>query len=537
MPIAPQITNTPVDITSADFAITAVSYTSSAATYTASGHTFNAGDTVIISGIVPAGYSGTFTVSSVVAGTSFTCANTTNLAVTTATGDAFSANATDFTYSDVAQVRSADIVDVNSAFATSQASAAAALAAANTAQTTATTALANASTAYSAAIGSLQPSASTIVNSSNQITAIASNGITVYSGSSATSGARVVMNSVGLAGYDASNNATFSITASTGAANFSGSITGSTITGSQLNIGGNFYVDGSTGLLQARDVTLLGNITATSATITGKIVASDTSTLAGWTLSGTKIQANSGSTYLDSSTGKIATIGDITAGGSISTGTGNISSAAGFVTLSSISGGTISATTTLSSGGLATLSSLSITNTASIVGGYGITTDWSPNTDNTYNLGISGSRRWSHVYANNTTITTSDARLKTNVVDSPLGLTFIDSLRPVAYQWIEGSKKIVLDDNEKPIIIGEDAQKKPIYETVSVPGKRIHYGLIAQEVKSALDAANVGDFAGWVQDDISNPDSYQSISYEQFISPLIKAVQELSAKVSALEGK
>jgi hypothetical protein len=180
---------------------------------------------------------------------------------------------------------------------------------------------------------------------------------------------------------------------------------------------------------------------------------------------------------------------------------------------------------------------LSITNTASIVGGYGITTDWSPNTDNTYNLGISGSRRWSHVYANNTTITTSDARLKTNVVDSLLGLTFIDSLRPVAYQWIEGSKKIVLDDNEKPIIIGEDAQGKPIYETVSVPGKRIHYGLIAQEVKSALDAANVGDFAGWVQDDISNPDSYQSISYEQFISPLIKAVQELSAKVSALEGK
>ena len=60
---------------------------------------------------------------------------------------------------------------------------------------------------------------------------------------------------------------------------------------------------------------------------------------------------------------------------------------------------------------------------------------------------------------------------------------------------------------------------------------------MAQEVKSALDAANVGDFAGWVQDDISNPDSYQSISYEQFISPLIKAVQELSAKVSALEGK
>jgi Chaperone of endosialidase len=140
MPIAPQITNTPVDITSADFAITAVSYTSSTATYTAAGHTFSAGDTVIVSGIVPAGYSGTFTVSSVVAGTSFTCANTTNAAVTTATGDAFSANATDFTYADVQQVYSADITDVNgvsAAAAAAQAAATAAASAATAAQTTA----------------------------------------------------------------------------------------------------------------------------------------------------------------------------------------------------------------------------------------------------------------------------------------------------------------------------------------------------------------------------------------------------------------
>jgi hypothetical protein len=290
MPIAPQVTNTPIDITSANFAITAVSYTSSTATYTASGHTFSAGDTVIISGIAPAGYSGTFTISSVVAGTSFTCANTTNLAVTTATGDAFTANNTDFAYADVQQVYSADIVDVNTAFSASQASAAAALSAANHAQADATTALGNASIAYNAAVASLQPSASTIVNASNQITAIAGNGITVYSGASSTTGARVVLNSTGLAGFDSSstgpsNGATFSISASTGQAIFSGSVTGATITGSQLNIGGNFYVDGSTGLLQARDVTLLGNITATSATITGKIVASDTSTLAGWTIS------------------------------------------------------------------------------------------------------------------------------------------------------------------------------------------------------------------------------------------------------------
>lgn len=91
----------------------------------------------------------------------------------------------------------------DASIAAAQASANAAAAAAGAAQSTATTALANAATAYNAAIGSLQPSANTIVNASNQITAINGTGITVYSGASATSGARVVLNSLGLAAYGA----------------------------------------------------------------------------------------------------------------------------------------------------------------------------------------------------------------------------------------------------------------------------------------------------------------------------------------------
>jgi hypothetical protein len=100
-----------------------------------------------------------------------------------------------------------------------------------------------AQTAYDAAIASLQPSASTIVNASNQITAVNTNGITVYSGASATTGARIVMNSAGIAGFDttstnASTGATFSISASTGDAVFKGSIqSGSTITGAAITGG------------------------------------------------------------------------------------------------------------------------------------------------------------------------------------------------------------------------------------------------------------------------------------------------------------
>jgi hypothetical protein len=169
-----------------------------------------------------------------------------------------------------AQSASAQATSAQAAAASASAQAAAAGAQATAAsvqagiaQAQATTALANAATAYNAAIGSLQPSASTIVNSTNQMLAIATNGITVYSGSSSSSGARVVMNSAGLAGYNSGGSATFSISASTGAAVFSGSVTGSTITGGTLNIAGNAIID-SSGLLTATGATITGTINATA---------------------------------------------------------------------------------------------------------------------------------------------------------------------------------------------------------------------------------------------------------------------------------
>jgi hypothetical protein len=48
-----------------------------------------------------------------------------------------------------------------------------------------------------------------------------------------------------------------------------------------------------------------------------------------------------------------------------------------------------------------------------------------------------------------------------------------------------------------------------------------------------LDAEGVTTFAGW---DVGS-DGLQAISREMFITPLIKAIQELSAKVEALEAQ
>jgi hypothetical protein len=315
MPISPQITITPEDITTKSFDITAVTFTSSTATYTATGHTFSVGDIVLITEIAPDGYNGTLTITAIATNT-FTVANTTNAAVTKATGNAFWASATDYElagYSASYLTTPDDVnslIDVNSTVAAATAAAASAATAAGTAQSTANTALANAATAYSAAVASLQPSANTIVNASNQMTAIAANGITVYSGSSSSSGARVVLNSTGLAGFDSGGSATFSISASTGAAVFSGSVTGSTITGGTLNIAGNAIIDAS-GLLTATGATITGAINATSGyfgTSTNGFSISSTGlvgvgagTIVGGTISGTTF--TNGSTFSVSSTG------------------------------------------------------------------------------------------------------------------------------------------------------------------------------------------------------------------------------------------
>ena len=62
------------------------------------------------------------------------------------------------------------------------------------------------------------------------------------------------------------------------------------------------------------------------------------------------------------------------------------------------------------------------------------------------------------------------------------------------------------------------------------------HGFIAQEVKEALDkhaSDNDKKFSGWSE----GPDGMQNTSREMFVIPLIKAVQELTAKVKKLEDK
>jgi hypothetical protein len=57
------------------------------------------------------------------------------------------------------------------------------------------------------------------------------------------------------------------------------------------------------------------------------------------------------------------------------------------------------------------------------------------------------------------------------------------------------------------------------------------HGMVAQEVKEAIDKSGVERFGGWKEDE----DGCQRLSKEMFVFPLIKAVQELSQQVEDLK--
>lgn len=106
--------------------------------------------------------------------------------------------------------------------------------------------------------------------------------------------------------------------------------------------------------------------------------------------------------------------------------------------------------------------------------------------------------------------TFSDSRLKENIADVSLGLNFVNSLKPREY-----TRK----------------------------GRtRTHMGFVAQEVAAVLPDADKTSLWTKETEDISeigenaNIVETQGLRYEEFIAPLVKAVQELSAKVTALEG-
>lgn len=163
------------------------------------------------------------------------------------------------------------------------------------------------------------------------------------------------------------------------------------------------------------------------------------------------------------------------------------------------------------------------------IGGQTTSKAITPSTDNASVCGYTG-QAWNNVFSYIYT-TVSDRRAKTDIADIAYGLNFIKSLRPVSYKMAVGLNTEV---EVAPAVYDSKGVElsKRVVRVDSQPGVRTHFGLIAQEVKTAVGGL---DSALWVLADKNDPNSDQALRYDGFIAPLIKAVQELSDRLDKLE--
>ena len=128
---------------------------------------------------------------------------------------------------------------------------------------------------------------------------------------------------------------------------------------------------------------------------------------------------------------------------------------------------------------------------------------------------------WCAYLTSDTWAQVSDRRLKKNIKDDDLGLAFINELKPVTFNW---------KSNEEidPEFLASKRHKGEKKDTETT-----RHGFIAQDVKAAMDKIGNTTFHGWWEDTGDG----QGVGQADFIMPLVKAVQELSAEVEALKSK
>jgi hypothetical protein len=175
------------------------------------------------------------------------------------------------------------------------------------------------------------------------------------------------------------------------------------------------------------------------------------------------------------------------------------------------------------------------------IGAYSVVTG-----DNELQLGAT----YNTVYSQAAVVVRSDLRDKTEVRDTILGLDFINELRPVDYKW--DMREDYKSNPPAPLGLDATEQEKEIYkivtdewlESVKIDNlthdgthtrSRFHHGLIAQEVQDVIEASGV-DFGGFQDHKANGGQDVLSLRYEELIAPMIKAIQELTARINVLEG-
>ena len=139
------------------------------------------------------------------------------------------------------------------------------------------------------------------------------------------------------------------------------------------------------------------------------------------------------------------------------------------------------------------------------------------------------------VFGSNSINVPSDERYKENIQTATAGLSFINDLRPVTFQW---KKEKDIPTDHGAYVEGSDTR-------VMLSNGETNHGFIAQEVKAVIDAhSEIKDgFKMWSVEQREDAEGNliengrQRLGEASLIPMLTKAIQELSAKNDALEAR
>ncbi len=121
--------------------------------------------------------------------------------------------------------------------------------------------------------------------------------------------------------------------------------------------------------------------------------------------------------------------------------------------------------------------------------------------------------------------TFSDGRIKTDISENVKGLDFILKLRPVTYRL-----DMAAIESRRPA--NSLVKHAALHKDPNDNEGRVFSGFIAQEVEKAAQESGY-DFGG--VDKPKNETDLYTLRYADFVAPLVKAVQEINARVERLE--
>ena len=129
------------------------------------------------------------------------------------------------------------------------------------------------------------------------------------------------------------------------------------------------------------------------------------------------------------------------------------------------------------------------------------------------------------LYCQDTSISSSDARDKTDITSFNIGLAWVEALRPVTYRW---DRRIWYGEDDESFGTPDGSKKR----------SRLHIGFLAQE---ALEVEKANGY-GTSNDDslvvhLNEDETAYGMKYERLVPILVNAIKELSTKNTALESR